>query len=419
MTQLRIFKRLAKLLFCRRAACNCTSALLLMVITISIVCFILFLPAKKSSTWPSTPSKNRQYPVNNTKKETGPILHNTAAPTSVGLGHFYRQARKRLIHLAENLEGALLGPSGLAPGSQKHPVALHCPGSPFLVIVVMSRASAFLQREAIRLSWGSNQINNHVNRLLLGTESSKTDINLSWKVIFVIGISEDEETAKLADNESATYNDILKVNYPESFRNLTSKSLAAFNWVSKNCNAKYILKTDDDCYVNVRGLLQWLNRLPSKYNYIGKVQSGMEVVRDKNDRYFVSSERFPNKFYPEYCSGGGYILKSDILPELLRTAQTVNLIANEDAFIGIVVKQLHYLVHFKHDQRFMPFIYTDNPDITTLHPCEIKSSFVIHGVREMAQLRLHFNCLLASINTFLCEGLGEDEDLLLLVPPPE
>ena len=52
--------------------------------------------------------------------------------------------------------------------------------------------------------------------------------------------------------ESNTFDDILQENFIDSYENLTYKTIMGFKWAVTNCrSAQFIMKTDDDMYVNV------------------------------------------------------------------------------------------------------------------------------------------------------------------------
>jgi len=56
----------------------------------------------------------------------------------------------------------------------------------------------------------------------------------------------------------------IQVNFEDSYRNLTLKAMSALAWIGKYCNrTRYVLKTDDDAYVNMRALLKHLGTMSS------------------------------------------------------------------------------------------------------------------------------------------------------------
>lgn len=68
------------------------------------------------------------------------------------------------------------------------------------------------------------------------------------------------------------------------------KMVFSLKWpLDQKCQASYILKTDEDCFVNVGNLLNWLKDYHIANGthplYAGRVQPYMEVVRDEESRY--------------------------------------------------------------------------------------------------------------------------------------
>lgn len=168
---------------------------------------------------------------------------------------------------------ALLGPSGIgeellslslpsllpAPASPGPPLALpgylianegvcRVPGAaPFLLILVCSALENLNQRNAIRESWGGlrQARGRRVQTLfLLGEPNSADPQAVSQKKL---------------EEESSAHGDILQATFLDTYRNLTLKTLSGLNWADKHCpTAQYILKTDDDVFVNVPELVSEL-----------------------------------------------------------------------------------------------------------------------------------------------------------------
>jgi len=55
---------------------------------------------------------------------------------------------------------------------------------------------------------------------------------------------------------------VRRQDFQDTYRNLTYKGVAALRWISRYCShARYVLKTDDDIFVNAFNLLRHLRRL--------------------------------------------------------------------------------------------------------------------------------------------------------------
>ncbi|GIY27779.1 UDP-GalNAc:beta-1,3-N-acetylgalactosaminyltransferase 1 [Caerostris extrusa] len=109
-----------------------------------------------------------------------------------------------------------------------------------LVIVVCSAPQNFASRQAIRATWGKE------SRWTKGT-----------RIFFIIGRSSQNITDMFVFTEKQEYGDVIHYDFTDSYFNLTLKSVSMLKWVTTNCtNAKYVMKSDDDMFVNVPVLLK-------------------------------------------------------------------------------------------------------------------------------------------------------------------
>jgi hypothetical protein len=89
---------------------------------------------------------------------------------------------------------------------------------------------------------------------------------------FVIGLTDDEAVQQKIKEESEKYGDILQINMNDTYSNLSLKVAGLLNWVNTYCSpVDFILKVDDDVYVNVHNLATVLHSLtpsePSVYGH--------------------------------------------------------------------------------------------------------------------------------------------------------
>lgn len=109
-----------------------------------------------------------------------------------------------------------------------------------LFIAIISAPGYIEKRQSIRNTW---------LRLLNETHVSDT-LEVAGHA-FVVGNTK-EHDVKL---ESETHGDILHIDFEDTYRNLTIKTVALMNWLRNKCSVDYVLKVDDDVYVNVRNLV--------------------------------------------------------------------------------------------------------------------------------------------------------------------
>ena len=123
------------------------------------------------------------------------------------------------------------------------------------------------------------------------------------------------------------FKDIVIGTFADTFRNLYKKMILSIEWpLAQNCFPSYILKTDEDCFINVRNLFYWLNSYHitngTKPIYAGRVQMRMPVVRDSTNRYYLSEKEFPEPYFTPYVSGGGYVFSGNLLSLLSKVSKS-------------------------------------------------------------------------------------------------
>lgn len=192
--------------------------------------------------------------------------------------------------------------------------------------------------------------------------------------------------------------------FNDTFRNLYKKMILSISWpVKEKCSASYILKTDEDCFVNIRNLLNLLDRYHitngTQPIYVGRRQDDMPVIRDIQDRYYVSEKEFPEPYFYPYASGGGYVFSGNLLPLLVNVSKTAPLFPNEDALLGSLMHRIGVepIDHVK----FIPFIFCEGnsqDELIETQMCALSRQIIVHGVEGQQQLKIHFyNALLNSL----------------------
>jgi Galactosyltransferase len=146
------------------------------------------------------------------------------------------------------------------------------------------------------------------------------------------------------------YGDLLQGNFQDSYQNLTYKHTMAFKWFVYNCpNVNYLLKTDDDVFVNTPLLYETLEivsnqsfpRKPGRLMICTEVTNA-KVKRSYRSKWHVSFETYNEKFYPNYCSGFSIIYSADVVFQLYNQTQNLPYFWIDDVHItGIVRSQLN------------------------------------------------------------------------------
>ncbi|CAK1593545.1 unnamed protein product [Parnassius mnemosyne] len=171
-----------------------------------------------------------------------------------------------------------------------------------------------------------------------------------FKLVFLLGLpphDNDTDVQDKIDNEVETYGDIIQEGFVDSYNNLTLKSIMMLKWVTNNCNEiRYILKTDDDMYINVPNLVSNLHKHANafdegvakgnkskEYLLIGHLICGARPVQDSKSKWYSPRYMYAGRVYPRYLSGTGYVMSAPTTQALYSAALITSYFHLEDIYI--------------------------------------------------------------------------------------
>ena len=205
------------------------------------------------------------------------VLRNTPYP---GVENYTRYAVARLGLLplanAEQLKPEF-GPVINDVLSFRYPITVpSCPhnvtaiNNQSVFVAVISAPGNFDKRKMIRQTW-----KNH-----LKVESKKGALNVAG-FGFILGLTTNNSTQNKIKEESKTYGDIIQIGMTDFYRNLSFKLTGLFNWLYRNCSkVDFLLKVDDDVYVNVRNLIHFVKSYhPSNGSMFGLPAGYLNSIR--------------------------------------------------------------------------------------------------------------------------------------------
>ena len=156
----------------------------------------------------------------------------------------------------------------------------------------------------------------------------------------------------VGDGDDTIRGDVLALNVSDKYEDLPKKSLKLFDWVYQNTDAQYVLKIDDDCYLNVGRFFDTLSY--RKHFYYGRVIRRNIGDMDRCWHQPKSNTQHARKNIdksPEPAvyadGGGGYTLSRMAMQQLLNVAKTKQgeqLLAcsfMEDKLIGDLLRMCH------------------------------------------------------------------------------
>ncbi|GFO03947.1 beta-1,3-galactosyltransferase 1-like [Plakobranchus ocellatus] len=212
-------------------------------------------------------------------------------------------------------------------------------------IIVLSHPRDVDKRNAIRETWGS---------VAQDRPWPGKVLSLPVTLTFVLGTEspeiQDEKGEPLSDKQAQSQakgrghdpqletdvrsepGDILQFDMIDSYTNLTRKCLLALDWILSSCKGvQYIVKVDQDIFLNVPLLLTFLKNHGKSKAIYGFIYNGGSVNR--KGRWAVSEEIYPLDSYPVYASGTSYIISRSAAVTLMKLCSHYPYFPIEDAFI--------------------------------------------------------------------------------------
>ena len=245
---------------------------------------------------------------------------------------------------------------------------------PFLMIIIFSRSASSNLRKTCRDTW-------------------LKDYRNSTEVVFrfVIGTAglDEEENHKL-QTESNQYGDLLLLkNHTESYGyECTNKLLLSFQWVTNHSKAQYVMKTDDDCYVQLRFILSLLYKRTSqtKKPFLCGTVIQNELPSShgkwKEEKWNLTKEYLP------FPLGSGYILPVSLVSTIVNSNNIFPLrkLSNEDVTVGLWIAQhdIDYINIKRHSEENEEFTCLPRNDKTVVYHC-FQSSELMYRVHNCSQ----------------------------------
>lgn len=211
-----------------------------------------------------------------------------------------------------------------------------------LVILVKSALNNFDHRAVIRETWGGYD-----------------NLPIKFiKVLFFLGISETpkSDVQDMVDKEISQFADIIQCDFIDTYFNNTIKTMMAFRWIYEYCpNSEYYFFTDDDMYISVFNLLQYLK---DPFNYPKEDKKQLSNERNLKDldifagyvfksaphrhitsKWRVTLDEYPWDMWPPYVTAGAYIVNNSVMKKLYLGSLYVKHFRFDDIYLGIVAKK--------------------------------------------------------------------------------
>jgi len=241
-----------------------------------------------------------------------------------------------------------------------------------VTILVISAPDHFKQREAIRHTWGNTSQNKEV------------------VFSFLVGLSDNSTLSKAVTEESEKNGDVIMNNIADLYQNLSLKTISAFVWLKQFCpKSKFLLKVDDDMFVQVERLLEMIHEMMLKIEkpriILGNISRGWKPVRNPQSKYLITEAQYPGENYPDFATGPSYLVSSQAVLDIVPAAMEQKYIHLEDVFLtGVVADNLGIsrsnVEEFKNNANRVPARFMG---------CTLMHTITIHKVEPEEQAEMH------------------------------
>ncbi|XP_065486906.1 UDP-GalNAc:beta-1,3-N-acetylgalactosaminyltransferase 2 isoform X3 [Caloenas nicobarica] len=119
----------------------------------------------------------------------------------------------------------------------------------------------------------------------------------------------------------------------DTYRNVPAKLLNFYRWTVESTSFDLLLKTDDDCYIDLEAVF---NRITQKRLDRPNIWWGNFRLNWAVDRTGKWQElEYPSPAYPAFACGSGYVISKDIVQWLASNSERLKTYQGEDVSMGI------------------------------------------------------------------------------------
>ena len=200
-----------------------------------------------------------------------------------------------------------------------------------LLILILTSHRNKLQRNAFEETWLTISKNN-TGRV---------------RYAFLLGEVPDTKLRDSIAKENDQFRDFIQEDFIDSYDNLTYKTIMGFKWAATKCAAaKFVMKTDDDMFVNVPNVLNLAlnNSVLLQTNIVGKCFQMKKPNRDRKSKWFASNSSYPQNYYSGFCTGTGYLTSMHVVNRIYKISPYVPFFHLEDVYVGLCIQRLGYSV---------------------------------------------------------------------------
>lgn len=236
------------------------------------------------------------------------------------------------------------------------------------------------------------------------------------KVLFLFGKPSKSRLQSTLQFEAQQYGDIVQEEFLDTYQNLTLKTVMMLRWASHCCpQARFVVKIDDDCFPNLANFYRVMHGQPEDTIY-GELKHRDRPHREVGHKWYLSREEFPRDMFPDYITGGMYVIGGRVVNLLYRATGQVSLFRVEDMYLTGMCAERAGVARVN-------LVGTYNLKLSTL--CEYKKAIYGHHVTPVemnevwhAMKLLEYKChrLLFSVHLCYCRPVDTSAGLVIETP---
>ncbi|XP_034256300.1 UDP-GalNAc:beta-1,3-N-acetylgalactosaminyltransferase 2-like [Thrips palmi] len=152
--------------------------------------------------------------------------------------------------------------------------------------------------------------------------------------------------SKRLSDEASIEQDILFVDVVDVYRNIPDKLLNFYVWVHNNLHFSFLLKADDDTFLNVpliEKYLKFIEKVEEKSGALsemwwwGRLRHGLPVERHGKWQELL----YAAPVYPPFLCGASYVLNENVVKFLSTNSRWLHRYQGEDTSLGIWLSSVH------------------------------------------------------------------------------
>ena len=263
-----------------------------------------------------------------------------------------------------------------------------------------------------RLDWifiATSAVENYNRRMLLRKTYANTALfkTVHFKLIIFVGKTANATLNADIHQEFRKHRDMVVGDFIDTFRTLSLKLIFGLKWISQYCNrVPYIIKVDDDAFVNIFEIQNLIHQHSEKKNFIMCAVLDNSLIyrwkRNSNSycqqiKVCVDDDVLPGlRTYPRYCNGQMFVFPNDLLQPLVNAIDVTPYFWLDDVYItGLITRNISVeYINIQRSYAWPPQIadqYRNRNATTTYHFAHIKDQNLFKELWELLLRKLPSN----------------------------